>query len=230
MTEVVRDTDVMPVDPLQNLPLALMGRPLVLNGHASSAVGPPSGGASGLGWGGAAGAGGSSLSAAAAAAAAAAALGRLDADQTQEDQQLLQDLARALDSKERLLTRLRTMNATAEGNAHIDAATGRPSQDFQQEYTGVLHQLQVRAHTLDTCACDAGACCSECQQEEAEGSAVRLRGWGDRQGGLPHQVRGMHSAKVTPTALFHAPSSLLTLCCHLLLPPQLLFPSPGGQH
>jgi hypothetical protein len=140
MAEVVRDTDVMPVDPLQNLPLSLMGRPLVLNGHASSSVGPPTGGSSA--WGGAG--GGSSVSVAAAAAAAAAALGRLDADQTQEDQQLLQDLARALDSKERLLTRLRTMNATAEGNAHIDAATGRPSQDFQQEYTGVLHQLQVR--------------------------------------------------------------------------------------
>jgi hypothetical protein len=49
-----------------------------------------------------------------------------------------------LDRKEALLARLRALNAQAEGNGHINAATGRPEEEFQQEYAGVLQHLQVR--------------------------------------------------------------------------------------
>ena len=160
--EPVRDVDVMPLDPFECLPLAMQNRPGVLNGRPPSLHGR---GDTGAGNHHLAGTSTANLPQAAAAyasrgsstggIAAAGGMGggptgwggsrlALDYDQARADQGLLRELAGVLDRKEALLSRLRALNAQAEGNGHINAATGRPEDDFQQEYAGVLQLLQVR--------------------------------------------------------------------------------------
>jgi hypothetical protein len=48
-----------------------------------------------------------------------------------------------LDRKEQLLTKLRTMNSTAETGAHVDPNSNRPSEAFQTGYGAVLTSLQA---------------------------------------------------------------------------------------
>eukprot|EP00775_Hariotina_reticulata_P008012 gene8012-8210_t len=51
--------------------------------------------------------------------------------------------AGALDRKEQLLAKLRTMNSTAESGAHVDPSSLRPSEAFQASYATVLTSLQA---------------------------------------------------------------------------------------
>jgi trehalose/maltose hydrolase-like predicted phosphorylase len=58
-------------------------------------------------------------------------------------------VSKVLDRKEALLLQLRAMNDEAEAGLHLDAATGRHTQAFQQNYAGVILELkQARAQPL----------------------------------------------------------------------------------
>ncbi|WIA17880.1 hypothetical protein OEZ85_009380 [Tetradesmus obliquus] len=183
MTEVVRDTDVMPLDPSECLPLTgMLHTPQLLNGRpvpgAAAAAALTSAAAQAAlarrrQMAAAAAAAAASHNAAAAAAAAAghglaqhlavgaaglgglavvgglggaaAAVGGLRLqDDGKTDQQLLAELSGVLDRKEGLLSKLRSMNSTAEAEGHLDPSTHRPAESFQASYaTGGVYMYQI---------------------------------------------------------------------------------------
>eukprot|EP00879_Flechtneria_rotunda_P011770 GHRR01012295.1.p1 GENE.GHRR01012295.1~~GHRR01012295.1.p1 ORF type:complete len:583 (+),score=258.78 GHRR01012295.1:822-2570(+) len=152
MTEVVRDTEVMPLEPSENLPLNLLHTPPLLNGRPTPA-GAVTAGQAGYGLG--------PTAASFVRRRQLMQLGHTMATgQRQQqhqldhpvgipmqnprvDHQLLGELSGALDRKEELLSKLRAMNTTAEGGSHIDPSTGRPAEPFQASYAAVLTALQA---------------------------------------------------------------------------------------
>lgn len=143
--ERVRDVDVMPINPTENLPASFIESHshILMNGHAmvegqavqhhrgSLRDGPPARGPA---------AGRAQQEARAAAAQA----------QSQEsDMHTLSEVAGALDRKERLLSQLRSMNDEAE-KAGPDAGKTQPSDTFRQAYADVVMQLKQVNEVLET--------------------------------------------------------------------------------
>jgi len=137
LTEVVRDVDVMPADPFENLPLSVTNLPLVLNGRPgivaggakrkNSAVPRPITsrlGPSDLRMAGLAGIG-------------------LEPDTLikEADGALLAEVTAKLEAKEALVNRLKEMNTEAETGVHLDE-NGRNSEQFQKQYSQVVQQLK----------------------------------------------------------------------------------------
>ncbi|KAK9868217.1 hypothetical protein WJX84_002502 [Apatococcus fuscideae] len=144
-TEIVKDVDVMPVDPTDNLPPALLAMQptLVLNGRSLinglprrrrpgriglwEDPGPARGPAAGR----------AQQEARAAAAAAAKAAGH----HREADVQALVEVTGALERKEALMAQVRQMSDEAGSGKHIDGNGGH-SEDFQQAYARAVLELR----------------------------------------------------------------------------------------
>ncbi|KAL3133301.1 hypothetical protein ABBQ38_007180 [Trebouxia sp. C0009 RCD-2024] len=140
--ERVRDVDVMPINPTENLPASFIESHshILMNGHAmvegqavqhhrgTSRDGPPARGPA---------AGRAQQEARAAAAAA-----------QESDMHTLSEVAAALDRKERLLTQLRSMNDEAE-KCGPDGRKAQPSDQFRQAYAQVVMQLKQVNEVLE---------------------------------------------------------------------------------
>lgn len=144
-TEMVRDIDVMPVDPAENLPLGLMMMsPCLLNGRLTSgpevslrrksssapARGPAAGRAQQE-----------------ARALAQAALQEGMPPGGEAETHLLRALAAILDRKEFLLACLKEMHSDAEGGKILEGVAGPQAEEFKQHYNQVFHELhEVNQH------------------------------------------------------------------------------------
>lgn len=135
MTEVIKDVDVMPVDPAENLPLAMTHRPAILNGRLTA-----------LG----AAVRRRQLAAKVQANGTAATLrlpveigALVDDSQSKADGVLLNELSVVLDRKEALLRHLQDMNQQAEAGRHLEPGTNKPTEEFQTQYASVLATLQA---------------------------------------------------------------------------------------
>ncbi|KAK9904239.1 hypothetical protein WJX75_007439 [Coccomyxa subellipsoidea] len=150
--ELVKDVDVMPIDPHESLPsgIQLNAGSLILNGRRALAGGPivkksqrvwrsDSGGLRGP-------AAGRAQQEARAAAAVAAAQQQL---RSEADVRALVEVSTVLDRKEALLLQLRTMNDEAETGMHVDSS-GRHTEAFQAAYAKVVLELKQVNEVLET--------------------------------------------------------------------------------
>ncbi|BDA45560.1 probable protein lin-9 homolog at C-terminar half [Coccomyxa sp. Obi] len=150
--ELVKDVDVMPIDPHESLPagIQLRAASMVLNGRRAMTGGPvikkqqrvwrsDSGGLRGP-------AAGRAQQEARAAAAAAAAQQQL---RSEADVRALVEVSTVLDRKEALLMQLRTMNDEAEAGMHLDSS-GRHTEAFQAAYAKVVLELKQVNEVLET--------------------------------------------------------------------------------
>ncbi|EIE20316.1 hypothetical protein COCSUDRAFT_67577 [Coccomyxa subellipsoidea C-169] len=141
--ELVKDVDVMPIDPHESLPssIQLTTASMLLNGRRALAGGPvvkkaqkvwrsDSGGLRGP-------AAGRAQQEARAAAAAAAAQQQL---RSEADVRALVEVSTVLDRKEALLMQLRTMNDEAETGMHVNSS-GRHTEAFQAAYAKVVNEV-----------------------------------------------------------------------------------------
>lgn len=166
--EMVRDIDVMPAEPWDNLPMSLiaarprlvLGGRLILNGRAMPGSNLPVSNSAAAGTGGSGVGGGGDqhqqrrsqqqrrhdpLSSSGVLNPEAAA-----AASTPADPALMAEIATNLDKKEALLAQLREMNEDANSGNHDDAATGEISIAFTQAYTTVLMKLAEVNEILQT--------------------------------------------------------------------------------
>ncbi|CAL5228881.1 g12095 [Coccomyxa viridis] len=141
--ELVKDVDVMPIDPTENLPsifTPMMGS-IILNGRRPLQEAPRvrrvqkafrvDNGLRGP-------AAGRAQQEARAAAAAAAAQQQL---RSEADVRALMEVSAVLDRKESLLMQLRNMNDEAEAGLHLDN-TGRHTEAFQVQYAHIVLELK----------------------------------------------------------------------------------------
>ncbi|GFR47546.1 hypothetical protein Agub_g9269 [Astrephomene gubernaculifera] len=142
MTEVIRDTDVMPLDPFECLPLHTSFLPAMLNGRTFDAVrlaalrglvpgmvAPPLG---------------ANLRPVGSWAAG------LDTQMMRaQDAAMVAEVERALQVKEALVARLAQLNNEAASGLHTDEHGGR-TERFQLQYTEVVLQLKETNTTLES--------------------------------------------------------------------------------
>ncbi|KAK9835338.1 hypothetical protein WJX81_003256 [Elliptochloris bilobata] len=156
--ELVKDVDVMPLDPTQLLQAELLEAPyvgsLVLNGRraAEGFRRPPGAPGAGAGpWGAVAGGGGAPGGPARGPAAGRAqqAARAAQAQRSEADVKALVEVTGVLDRKEELLAGLHRMNDEVEAGLHVDPATGRHCAAFQASYARVVLELKQVNEVLE---------------------------------------------------------------------------------
>ncbi|GBF91975.1 hypothetical protein Rsub_04699 [Raphidocelis subcapitata] len=160
MTHVVRDTDVAAADPFENLPPALAvpawSRFAAPRSAAQRSQVAPAVARRGRGGGASSSGGGAAAWPALALAglASPSAVPAVDAAQLQADQPLLGRIEAAAQRKDFLLARLAALNDAAAAGAHLDAASGEPSEGFRSDYAAALADLQEVNADLAAAASD----------------------------------------------------------------------------
>jgi len=154
--ELVRDTEIMPVEPWENLPLTMLasrprfvlGGRLVVNGRPVDMSGPVTQGA--LPGGGLEGSANRQAIVPSVVAATAGTPGGGPSEaalasgspMSVPDPHIMAELATTLDKKEAILAQLRLMNDEATSGVHNDPTTGNLKATFTQMYAQVSQRLQ----------------------------------------------------------------------------------------